>query len=101
MARKISRKNALSKIGAGMAILSITPSSFANQLKNLPSVKISGKMNHSVCQWCYNNIPLESLCEAALEIGIKSIELLGPEGWSTVKKIQPFLCHGQWKSIGY
>lgn len=43
-------------------------------------------MNHSVCQWCYGNIPLESLCEAAQEIGIKSIELLGPEDWSTVEK---------------
>ncbi len=85
MAKKITRNKALRHIGTGMAFISMTPSSFAKQIKQLPSVKPDGKMNHSVCQWCYNNIPLESLCEAAQEIGIKSVELLGPEDWKTLE----------------
>lgn len=47
---------------------------------------LKGKINHSVCRWCYNSISLEDLCKAAKEIGIKSIELVGPEEWPTLKK---------------
>ncbi len=44
------------------------------------------KIQHSVCRWCYNSIALEALCEAAQEIGIKSIEIVGPSDWPTLKK---------------
>jgi len=45
-----------------------------------------GKIIHSVCKWCYGNMPLETLCEAAQEIGIESIEIVGPAEWPTLKK---------------
>jgi len=47
---------------------------------------LRGKVNHSVCRWCYNDIPLEELCKAAKKIGIASIELVGPDEWPTLKK---------------
>jgi hydroxypyruvate isomerase len=37
-------------------------------------------------RWCYNSIPFEELCQAAVEIGLKSIELVGPEEWPVLKK---------------
>jgi len=43
-------------------------------------------IKHSVCKWCYNDIPLETLCEAAGDIGLSSIELLGPQDWPILKK---------------
>lgn len=42
--------------------------------------------SHSVCRWCFNGIELEPLCEAAQEIGIKSIEIIGPKDWDIVEK---------------
>ncbi|MFY0651370.1 MAG: TIM barrel protein [Cyclobacteriaceae bacterium] len=42
---------------------------------------LKGNIHHSVCRWCYEDIPLEELCEVAKEIGIKSIDLLHPEEW--------------------
>ncbi len=48
--------------------------------------KLKGNINHSVCKWCYRKIPLEDLCKAARQIGLKSIELLGPDQWPTLKK---------------
>ena len=48
--------------------------------------KLKGKVNHSVCRWCYNNIPLEDLCKAAKDIGLTSIELTGPDEWPVLKK---------------
>ena len=47
---------------------------------------LKGKVNHSVCRWCYNTIPLEDLCKAAKDIGIASIELTGPEEWPLLQK---------------
>lgn len=45
-----------------------------------------GKVRHSVCKWCYKDIPLEDLCAAAKDIGLESIELLDPKDFATMKK---------------
>lgn len=47
---------------------------------------LKGKVNHSVCRWCYSSIPLEDLCKAAKDIGLSSIELVGPDEWPILKK---------------
>ncbi|MBO0951835.1 hydroxypyruvate isomerase family protein [Fibrella forsythiae] len=47
---------------------------------------LKGNINHSVCRWCYDKIKLEDLCQAAKSIGIKSIELVGPDEWPVLKK---------------
>lgn len=44
------------------------------------------RINHSLCRWCYNRIPLEDLCLAAKEIGIPSIELVMPDDLSLLAK---------------
>jgi len=44
------------------------------------------RINHSVCKWCYDDIPLEDLCLAAREIGIQSIELLMPDELPVLQK---------------
>ena len=45
-----------------------------------------GKVRHSVCKWCYKDIPLETLCAAAADIGLESIEMLDPPDFQTMKK---------------
>jgi hydroxypyruvate isomerase len=50
------------------------------------SAELKGRVNHSVCRWCYNSIPLEELCQAAKKIGLTSIELTGPDEWPVLKK---------------
>jgi hydroxypyruvate isomerase len=44
-------------------------------------VGLQGRVNHSVCKWCYPDVSLEDLCKAAAGIGLSSIELLGPKDW--------------------
>jgi hydroxypyruvate isomerase len=36
---------------------------------------------HSACRWCYQDIPLEELCERGQDVGLQSIELLQPTAW--------------------
>lgn len=83
-----SRRSALKNIIGGAAILSAPMSlteTFAANEKILGS-ELNGKINHSVCRWCYDKIPLEDLCKAVVAMGMKSIELQGPEEWPTLKK---------------
>jgi hypothetical protein len=41
-----------------------------------PAATRKGRVNHAVCRWCYNKIPLEELCRAAKSMGIAGIDLL-------------------------
>jgi hydroxypyruvate isomerase len=47
---------------------------------------LKGRINHSVCKWCYPKVSLEDMCVAAKEIGLSSIELLNPSDFDTLKK---------------
>src|SRR5688572_10003878 len=40
----------------------------------------------SVVHWCFNPMPVETLAAAAARMGLKSVELVGPEHWATLKK---------------
>lgn len=84
-----SRRTALKKI-AGSTATAILATSLSNRLAAAESALstggLKGKINHSVCRWCYNSIPLEDLCKAAKEIGLSSIELTGPDEWPVLQK---------------
>ena len=47
---------------------------------------VNGRIKQSVCKWCYRGLSLDELCAAAAELGLHSVELLGPESFETVKK---------------
>jgi hydroxypyruvate isomerase len=42
-----------------------------------------GNIHQSVSRWCYQKIPLDDLCKAAVEMGLKGIDLLQPEEFET------------------
>ena len=45
-----------------------------------------GRINQTVCQWCYSKMKVEDLAANAAKMGIKGIDLVGPEHWATLKK---------------
>ena len=47
---------------------------------------LKGRINHSVCKWCYPKVPLEDLCAASKAMGITSIDLIEPSDIPTLKK---------------
>jgi hydroxypyruvate isomerase len=55
-----------------------------------------GNIKQSVCRWCFQDMPLEQLCIAAKEMGIKAIDLVGPADWPTLKKhgLDSPMCNG-------
>ena len=88
MKTKISRRYALSKMAAGTAAVS-TAASLADRLiaaDNASGAALKGRINHSVCKWCYPNVELEDLCVAGKAMGLQSIELLEPKDWPMLLK---------------
>ena len=60
-------ESALKKM-AGTTAVAVAGAALSHRLSAAESVleeKLKGKVNHSVCRWCYNDIPLEDLCKAA------------------------------------
>lgn len=80
----MNRKQALKTIAASAASAVALPQ-IAKGMDVL-SAELKNNINHSVCQWCYGSIPLEDFAKSAKEMGIKSIELLGPAQWPVIQK---------------
>jgi hydroxypyruvate isomerase len=51
----------------------------------LPKIE-RGRIQQSVCSWCFKALGMEQLAKAAVAIGIKSIELVGTEHWPLLKR---------------
>jgi hydroxypyruvate isomerase len=80
----MNRKQAI-KTMAASALGSMALPQIAKSMDALaPETK--GNINHSVCQWCYGDIPLEKLCEESKAMGIKSIDLLNSTQWPVALK---------------
>jgi hydroxypyruvate isomerase len=87
MKNQYTRRTALKSMAGGAAVLTsamLLPGTLSAAEQQ--EAKLKGRIKHSVCKWCYKDIPLEELCKAAKGMGLSSIELLGPEDWPTLKK---------------
>lgn len=92
--RRITRRSALTAIG-GVAASTVAlgqPASPGEPGKTgkftdggAMTFALKGRVNHSVCRWCYGGMKLEDLCREAAAIGLKSVELLGPDEWPVAK----------------
>lgn len=75
----ISRREALLSLAGAFALASLparateTPASGAG-------------FRHSVCKWCYRDIPLAEFAVAVKAMGIESVELLDPADWPVVQQ---------------
>jgi len=76
----LSRRDALG-LAAGFAV--VGPLGAARAEASRPTE--SGRLNHSVCKWCYGGMSLDDLCKNAKAMGIASVELLNENEWATVK----------------
>src|SRR5688572_18779986 len=45
-----------------------------------------GRIQQSVCRWCYSRIELDTLAAEGKKMGLVGIDLLGPKEFETVKK---------------
>ena len=84
--KSLPRRDFLTRtLSAGAGVAAVT-ALLRQQLEAADVAAGGGKVRHSVCKWCYKDIPLETMCVAAKEIGLESIELLDPPDFATLQK---------------
>src|SRR5467141_1815734 len=84
----ISRRAALRRVAGSTAVLTAA-ASLSQRLAAAEAAtgpKLKGRINHSVCKWCYPKVSLEDLCTAGKEMGLHSVELLLVKDFPTLKK---------------
>jgi hydroxypyruvate isomerase len=81
---------------SGTAMMVAPTVSLASCTMPSPDAGWKGKINHSVCWWTYNFIPLEQLCQTVKQIGFSAIDLVGPKDWNTLKNhgVYSSMCNG-------
>ena len=87
MHQENSRRDMIKKV-ATMALASTALSSLSNRVlahEKAVDEPLKGKINHSVCAWCYK-MPLDELCKAAKKIGLPSIYRVDPKDFEILKK---------------
>ena len=75
----MQRRTFLTALGAGAAA-SVAP------LSSLHAAPLGGRLKQGVARWCFQKWSVDELCANAVKIGIKGIDLVGPEDWPVVKK---------------
>ena len=62
---KINRRNAIKTMALGTTAMAIPN---INSEINSTLTPLKGNINHSVCQWCFGNTPIETLAQEAKKI---------------------------------
>lgn len=81
----MNRRKAIQQVTLGLGALSLSQAIGATEAAD-QAAGATYKTKHSTCKWCYNNIPLEELCERGQDIGLQSIELTTVKEWPTLKR---------------
>ncbi len=86
MTTPVTRRTALKQLGLGATLAaSGVAGSQAAETAETKDMPLKGRVKHSVCRWCYNDIPLEELAAAAAKMRLRSVELIQPGDFATVR----------------
>jgi len=86
---KLSRRNFIrssSLVAAGTIAGSLVRTGQAITADDVERVVKNGRINQSVSKWCYGKFSLEEMCIIGKKMGLKAIDLLGPNDFPTLKK---------------
>jgi hydroxypyruvate isomerase len=85
----LNRRKALQRIGGGLALsAAATVPTITRGTDELEFYMAkNGRIQQSVIHWCFKPMPVEELAGHAARMGMKSVELVAPENWATLKKL--------------
>src|ERR1043166_6298923 len=86
---KLNRRSALKRMGGGLALsAAATLPSVVRGADEQQRYRVkNGRIQQSVIHWCFKPMPVEELADHAAKMGLKSVELVTPENWPTLKKL--------------
>ncbi|MCF7764605.1 MAG: TIM barrel protein [Verrucomicrobia bacterium] len=87
MENSISRRSVIRKLaGTGAVIGTMTTNEFGESRAASVEKQLKGRINHSVCKWCYGGVDLEDLCREGRKMGLRSVELLETDSFPVLKR---------------
>ena len=82
----ISRRRIL-QIAAGIGAAGAAALTVPSCAKRVQRAATKGRINQSIVYWCFEKYwDVEKTCQIAKQLGCKSVELVEPEHWATLKK---------------
>ncbi|NER09001.1 hydroxypyruvate isomerase [Muriicola jejuensis] len=92
----MKRRTFITSAATASAGIMATPPLWSGTDNSAPYQELKGNINHSACYWCYGSIPLERFLADLNSLGVKAIDLVGPEDWPLLKKygIHASMCWG-------
>jgi len=86
---RLSRRSFMrstSLIAAGTIAGTLARAGQAVTADDVERIVKNGRINQSVSKWCYGKFSLEEMCAIGKKMGLKAIDLLGPNDFPTLKK---------------
>lgn len=75
---------------SSLAAAMVTGTMQSQETGNTPETKAptqrKGRIRQSVSRWCYKNIPLDQLCQASAQMGLKGVDLLNIDEWEVPRR---------------
>ncbi len=84
-ASNLNRRSLLRNASLAAAVAVAGPN-LVQAAPELESMVTSGRIKQSVSKWCYGKLSLDELCTVGAKLGLKGIDLLGPDAFPTLKK---------------
>ena len=80
---------------SSLAAAIVTGTAMSQETGNAPETKAptprKNRIHQSVSRWCYKDIPLDQLCQASAQMGLKGVDLLEINEWDVPRRYG-FIC---------
>jgi hydroxypyruvate isomerase len=80
---------------SSLAAAIVTGTAMSQETGNAPETKAptprKNRIHQSVSRWCYKDIPLDQLCQASAQMGLKGVDLLEVNEWDVPRRYG-FIC---------
>ena len=73
-------------VASSAVLLAADEPSGASSPAGQSRVARNGRINHSVCLWCYKGMTSAAMAPVAKRLGLKAIDLLTPDQWGPLKE---------------
>lgn len=86
IATELNRRSALKTLLTTTAVAAFAPAHISRAAEPQLYVARSERIKQSVAPWCFRPMPIDELAAHSVKMGIRSIELIGPDQFEVVKK---------------